>query len=65
MTTHWLQQRDDKKWQLTDHPLRAPPHPDDIFRDWQVVWSAYPLHGIQETGNLYENDDTSSKLLTI
>ena len=37
---------------LTDDPLRAPPHPDDVLRDRQVVRSTYPLNGVQETENL-------------
>ena len=41
-----------RRWELTDHPLRAPPHPDDVLRDRQVVRSTYPLNGVQETENL-------------
>ena len=41
-----------RKWELTDHPLRALPHPDDVLRDRQVVRSTYPLNGVQETENL-------------
>ena len=36
---------------LTDDPLRAPPHPDDVLRDRQVVRSTYPLDCVQETDN--------------
>ena len=40
-----------RKWELTDHPLRALPHPDDVLRDGQVVGGTYPLNGVQETEN--------------
>ena len=53
--------------QLTDDALRAPPHPDDVLRDREVVGSPYPLGSIHETDNYDENNNSDDRwyLLTI
>ena len=52
---------------LTDDPLRAPPHPDDVLGDRKVVGSADPLGRIQETDEDDEdvdNDDDRNPLFS-
>ena len=52
---------------LTDDPLRAPPHPDDVLGDRKVVGSADPLGRIQETDeddDNVDNDDDRNPLFS-
>ena len=44
--------------QLTDDALRAPPHPDDVLRDREVVGSPYPLGSVHETD---QDDDDENR----
>ena len=47
--------------QLTDDALRAPPHPDDVLRDREVVGSPYPLSSVHETDNHHENNNSDDR----
>ena len=44
--------------QLTDDALRAPPHPDDVLRDREVVGGTYPLSSVHETD---QDDDHENR----
>ena len=44
--------------QLTDDALRAPPHPDDVLRDREVVGGTYPLGSVHETD---QDDDDENR----